>query len=254
MAKKKKLPDNLLEKLVPVLLVASIALAFAVGILWQKVSDMEGGKTRLSGSATSPTEQGQQPNQPSRGKLSEEQASKVPEVTDEDHVRGNRDAQVYLIEYSDYECPFCQRFHPTAKQIVDDYGGDVAWVYRHFPLEQLHPKARPAAMAAECVNEIGGNDAFWAFTDEVFANQQTALSDLEATAAKVGAGGSAFNACLESEKYAGHVDDNYEGGLSAGVTGTPGNIILNQNGEAWLIPGAVPLEQMKSTIDEALQG
>lgn len=88
-------------------------------------------------------------------------------VTDGDHVRGNKDAKVTLIEYSDYECPFCIRFHPTTLQLMEQYEGDLNWVYRHFPLEAIHPSARALAEASECVAQVAGNDAFWAFTDAV---------------------------------------------------------------------------------------
>lgn len=84
-----------------------------------------------------------------------------------DHIRGNKKAKVVVIEYSDFQCPFCQRVHPTYKKIVETYGDKVMWVYRHFPLN-FHPKALPAAIASECAYEQGGDDAFWKFTDELF--------------------------------------------------------------------------------------
>lgn len=86
-----------------------------------------------------------------------------------DHIRGNKKAKVVVIEYSDFQCPFCQRVHPTYKQILETYGDDVMWVYRHFPLS-FHPKAMPAALASECAYEQGGNDAFWKFADELFVS------------------------------------------------------------------------------------
>jgi protein-disulfide isomerase len=101
------------------------------------------------------------------GKLTAEQIARIPKVSAADHVRGSRSAQVFLIEYSDFQCSFCARFHPTAKQLVDEYQ-NVAWVYRHFPLDAIHPLARPTAEASECVAELGGNDAFWEFTDAIF--------------------------------------------------------------------------------------
>ena len=101
-------------------------------------------------------------------KLSSDMVAKLPVVSDQDHIRGNRGAKVTLIEYSDFECPFCARFHPTTLQILDEYGDDVALVYRHFPLDQIHPSARPAAIASECIAELGGEEAFWSFVDEVF--------------------------------------------------------------------------------------
>ena len=240
---------DLLEKLVPILLVASIGLAFVVGILWQKVSQLEGGGVKT----TTNTDTTAQPQQPTSGKLSEDQAGKIVAVSQDDHIRGSLDAKVYLIEYSDFECPFCSRFHPTAQLISDEYVGQVAWVYRHFPLDQLHPKARPAAEASECVAEIGGEDAFWAFADAAFADQ-TKLSDLASIAASAGVSGGSYTSCVSGKKYADKVEDQYQKGLSAGITGTPGNFIVNKNGDAWLIPGALPFEQFKPIIDEALGG
>jgi protein-disulfide isomerase len=101
-------------------------------------------------------------------KLSNDQAAKLPGLKDQDHVRGKKDAQVLLIEYSDFQCPYCQRFHSTTLQILKDYANEVGFVYRHFPLDQLHPYARPAAEASECIKEIGGEDAFWKFADMAF--------------------------------------------------------------------------------------
>lgn len=242
----KIIKGDILERLLPILLVTTVILAFVVGLLWQKVSSLEGGKItqKAQPSDVAPP--------PTNGKLSEDQVKKIPEVTAEDHIKGSLEAKVFLIEYSDLECPFCARFHPTAQQAVDEYGGQVAWVYRHFPLDTLHPKARPAAEASECVAELGGEDAFWVFTDAIFADQTTALSDLAGTASKAGAGGSGFQACFDGGKYKDHIEDDYQAGLVAGVTGTPGNFIVNDKGEAWIIPGAVPYDILKQAIDEAL--
>lgn len=243
--------SKLIERILPVLLVLSIVLAFVVGILWQKVANLEGGTTNLAGQAGNAA-----PVQPDvNGKLSEDQSGKVAAVSSDDRIRGSQDAKVFLVEYSDLECPFCQQFHSTAQQAVDEYGGDVAWVYRHFPLDTLHPRARPAANGAECVFNLGGQDAFWGFIDEIFNNQATALSDsgLKSIAGKVGINEGEFSSCFENEKYESTVEEHYQGGLTAGVTGTPGNFIMNDKGEVWVIPGAVPYETLKLTIDEALQ-
>ena len=250
---------GLLDKLVPILLLASIAMAFLVGILWQKVNFLEKGTSSGSGTAGEQAAGGDAGNPPpaadagpDQGKLSSDQASKLASVDSDDHIRGSSNAKVFLIEYSDYECPFCSRFHETAQQVLDEYGSDVAWVYRHFPLDQLHPKARPAAIASECVAETGGNDAFWNFTDAIFADQ-TSISDLEAVASKIGFGGSGFTACLESNKHEDVVNNDLSEGSTAGVRGTPGNFIVNQNGDTWFVPGAYPFDQIKPMIDEALQ-
>lgn len=95
----------------------------------------------------------------------------TPQATDvdpvdleSDHVRGSRNARLALIEYSDFQCPFCHRVHETYERIMSEYDGKVLWVYRHFPLG-FHPNAVPLATASECANELGGVDAFWEFTD-----------------------------------------------------------------------------------------
>jgi protein-disulfide isomerase len=93
----------------------------------------------------------------------------APIDASKDHIRGNENAQVAVIEYSDFQCPYCARVHPTIKQVLDTYGDKVMWVYRQFPLPAtLHPLARNAAEVSECVAELGGNDAFWQYADLVF--------------------------------------------------------------------------------------
>ncbi len=94
----------------------------------------------------------------------------LPTLAKEDHITGAKNPTVILFEYSDYECPFCRRFHPTSKQALDEFKNEFALVYRHFPLESIHPKARPAAEAAECVAKLGGDTAFWKFTNYIFEN------------------------------------------------------------------------------------
>lgn len=250
-----KAKSDTFEKLVPVLVFLSVLLAFAVGILWQKVSNLEGG-TVVKPTSQAPSGEGVNnqppPTKPTQGKLSKDQAKKVQKITKEDHVKGSRNAKVFLIEYSDFECLFCARFHSTAQQVLDEHGNDVAWVYRHFPLDQLHPNARPAAEASECVAEIGGEGAFWKFADALFKDQSK-VGDYVAVAESVGINKASLQSCIDSGKYKDRVEAVYQGGIGAGVTGTPGNIVINQKGEAWLIPGALPFEQIKTTIDEALQ-
>lgn len=97
-------------------------------------------------------------------------ASAVPTIDfQREHIRGNRNARIALIEYSDFQCPFCQRVHPTYEQVMKEYDTKIMWVYRHFPLE-FHPNAMPAAEASECVNALAGQDAFWKYSDSLFGN------------------------------------------------------------------------------------
>ena len=103
------------------------------------------------------------------GKVTTPYTGEVPPIDATDHVQGDpTKAQVTLIEYSDFECPFCARFHPTLKKIVSESNGNIAWVYRSFPLTQIHQYAMERAIASECVATIKGNDAFWQYADLLF--------------------------------------------------------------------------------------
>lgn len=148
-----------------------------------------------------------------------------------DHIRGNPDAKLLIIEYSDTECPFCKNFHATMQKVIDDYGkrGDVAWVYRHFPLVQLHPKAPKEAEALECAAEQGGSGTFWAYTDELFrvtsSNNGLDPAELPRIAERVGLDADAFNSCLASGRYAETVQKQYAEAVDAGGSGTPFSIL-----------------------------
>src|SRR3989338_278944 len=99
-------------------------------------------------------------------------AQEIRGVQDDDHIRGNPNAKIILVEYSDPECPYCKVFHETLKQIIGEYGADgkVAWVYRNFPIPSLHPKAPKESEALECATEQGGNEMFWKYADKVYMN------------------------------------------------------------------------------------
>lgn len=179
----------------------------------------------------------------------------VAEVSQKDHIKGNRDAKVKIIEYSDFECPFCKSFHPTMQQILKDYGDNVAWVLRHYPLS-FHANAQKEAEAAECVGELGGDENFWAFTDKIFERTTSngtgfALTKLGPLALEVGVDQVQFQQCLDSGKYAQFVKDSISEGQSAGVSGTPTSFVVF-DGTNKLIAGALPIEQVKQAIDAAL--
>ena len=179
-------------------------------------------------------------------------------LTTDDHINGEKDARILLFEYSDMECPYCKRFHPTAQKIVDSYIGDVAWVYRHLPLP-FHANAGKEAEASECANELGGNSAFWKFVNALFVKTNSggtgiALSDLPTLATEIGLNETKFTTCLDSGKYADRVKSDAETAASLGINGTPGNILLDtKTGKTKLMPGAYPYEDFKKAIDEMLQ-
>lgn len=184
----------------------------------------------------------------------------VAPITAQDHIKGDPNAPVKIVEYSDFECPFCKRFHVTMNQIMDEYGvdGKVAWVYRQFPLEQLHPvKAMQEAMTSECVAELGGNDAFWKFTDRFFeltpSNNQTDLTTvIPQIISEIGLSQTAVDTCVASDTYRSHIQDDIRNAIDTGGTGTPWSIVIGPNGETFPLSGAQPYAAVKQLIDLAL--
>ncbi len=189
----------------------------------------------------------------------------IAPVTSSDHILGNPNAEIMVVEYSDTECPFCKEFQNTMNSIMDKYGkdGKVAWVYRHFPLsyasgqgQALHPRAAKEAEATECVAEIGGNDKFWAFLDEIYkvtpSNNGLDPAQLPVIAAQVGVDRNKFETCLASNKYSQKVQDSYEAALKAGASGTPYSVIVTKSGSKIPITGAQPLRAVDSVIQTLL--
>lgn len=184
---------------------------------------------------------------------------KMRAISKDDHIRGNPDAPVKIVEYSDPECPFCKRFHQTMQQTMDEYGksGKVAWVYRNFPLDQLHPKARKEAEATECANELGDNDKFWSYLDRLFevtpSNNNLDPVELPKIAIYVGLDIQKFNTCLSSGKYAKHIEDDVQNAQATGGNGTPWSIVVAKNGKKYPLSGAQPYSSVKQLIELALQ-
>lgn len=241
----------------PILVILLVVSSFLIGMLWTKVEMLEKGEVSLFGGAgtSGAAKSGTTTGLGTAGNVGS--AISVDKLKESDHVRGDRSARILLIEYSDLECPFCKRFHPTAQQVVDEYKGKVAWVYRHFPLDQIHAKADKEAEAVECANDLAGNDGFWKLVDKIYevtpSNNGLDLDDLPKLAGEVGLDQNKFKSCLDSGKYAAHVEEDYQGGIKAGITGTPGNILLDtKTGNTKLIPGAQPFDQIKQAIDTML--
>lgn len=178
------------------------------------------------------------------------------DVANDEHIRGDKNAPVTLVEYSDTECPFCKRFHPTMQQVVENYKGKVRWVYRHFPLTSLHPKASKEAEATECAAELGGNDKFWAYLDRIYeitpSNNGLEESQLPKIAEDVGLNRQKFEDCLSSGKYAKKVQSDAQDAQNAGGAGTPYSVVIGLDGTKTPISGAQPYEAVKAAIDAAL--
>ena len=184
-------------------------------------------------------------------------ADKVKEVTAADHLRGDLKAPVKMITFEDTECPFCKRFHPTLQQIMKEYNGKVAWVYRHFPLDQIHSKARKEAEATECAAELGGNEKFWAYLDRIFevtpSNDGLDLAELPKIAKYIGLDQAQFEKCLASGKYAKKVADDLADAMASGGNGTPHTVIIGRDGKKYGVSGALPYEQFKLAVEQALR-
>ncbi len=186
-------------------------------------------------------------------------AANVPPPAEDEFYYGSPDARITLIEYSDFECPFCKRFHQTAKALVDGSDGKVNWVYRHFPLDSHNPGAQRQAEAAECAGELGGGEAFWAYTDAVYERTSSggrgfAESALAPLAVELGLRESDFIECLNSRRHADKVRAQMAAGMRAGVTGTPGNILYDkQTGNVLAVHGAQPLERLRQAAAELVE-
>lgn len=160
-------------------------------------------------------------------------------------AKGPSNAPIELIEFSDFQCPFCLRAHPIVSQVLSTYGNKIRFVYRNYPLPN-HPNARPAAEAAQCAHEQG---QFWPYYDRLFANPtKLADGDLKQAAAELGLDANRFNSCFDSHKFKGVVDTDVKEGSAAGVNGTPAFFI---NGR--LINGAQPFDAFKRVIDDELE-
>jgi protein-disulfide isomerase len=160
-------------------------------------------------------------------------------------VKGPATAPVTVVEYSEFQCPFCGRVSPTVRQVMETYGDKVRLVFRDFPLP-FHDKAEPASEAAQCAHSQG---KFWEYHDKLFANQQALDADnLKKYAAEVGLDTAAFNQCFDEGKFKAVVEANHAGGEALGVQGTPAFFI---NGR--FLSGAVPFEAFQEIIDAELQ-
>ncbi len=182
----------------------------------------------------------------------------ISPITKNDYLRGDKNAKLTLVSFTDLECPFCKQFHPTISKLLTDYKGQVNVVFRFYPLS-FHANAPKEAEAALCVGKFGGQDTFWSFVDKIFERTTSngtgfALTALGPLAKEVGVDQTKFQTCLDSGEMAARVAAETADGNKGGVTGTPSTLIVNPKTGKTLggIPGAYPLDQAKTFIDKAL--
>ena len=172
-------------------------------------------------------------------------AIRVEVSTEGAPIRGAADASVTVVEFSDFECPFCKQTHPTLKQLLELYPGRVRLAYRDFPLDSIHPQARRAAEAARCAQDQG---KFWEYHDVLFTQSpQLALEDLRRYAGQVGLDVTKFDGCLAAGVHKAAVQRDLDEGNRLGITGTPAFFI---NGRT--LTGAQPLEAFTRLIEQEL--
>lgn len=224
-----------------------ISILFS-GYMFTKVQSLE---KKIGSGDSAPAVKGEQARQEPKQDL-----NAIPKVTEKDHILGNKNAKTILVEYSDFECPFCKRFHATMQEVMKEYGDKVAWVYRQYPLG-FHANAQKESEASECAADQGGNNAFWKYTNAIYDRTTSngtgfTLDALVPLASELGLNGDTFKQCLDSGKFAQKVKDDMAGGAKAGIQGTPGTIIIGANGKREFIGGALPIDQVKPLIDSVL--
>ena len=156
-------------------------------------------------------------------------------IDEKDYIKGNPNAPIMLIEYSDYECPTCNEFYPTLKKVLNEFGatGKVAWIYRQYPIVNLYPNSAKLSETALCVGEVGGNTAFWKFTDSIFQERQpdslTDMSKLESLVTNSGVDKDYFESCIRNGRHKKPLEKNITVATEAGVIGLPHTFVVVGN-------------------------
>lgn len=164
------------------------------------------------------------------------------------YVLGKSDAPIRIVEFSDFECPFCARLHPTLAKILEDFPEQVSWEYRHLPLPN-HRNAEQAAIAGECIGRLKGNDAFWDYAQAAFDNQRNLGTPFyEQEAERLGIDLGSFRTCVADPTVSEVVRIDYQDGIKNGGNGTPFVVIMYADGSTKTFAGALPYAQIKSLI------
>lgn len=175
----------------------------------------------------------------------------------DDHVLGSPRSGVALITYGDTECPFTKEFFGVMQKIMSEYGdGRVSWIFRHFPNDELHPRAREEAEAAECAGQVGGKMKFWDYLKMVFEQTKShntlAPDNLTMFARDLGIPEKEFEACMQARTFARRVIDDAENARAIGAQGTPTTVVMSAQGKPLRIDGFASYEEMKDMIDKML--
>jgi protein-disulfide isomerase len=261
------------NKLIIPLSIVLAAIIIAGAIIF--ATNQGGGNTAQSGSGVTAKDLSYQPDQ---FKTLMENAGV------NNRTLGSSDAPITIVEYSDTECPFCNRFHDTMKKVMQEYGtdGTVAWNYKHFPIAQLHSKAPKEARALECIRSEGGAESFWTGVDALYTitpgDNKLSHDKLPAIAEVAGVNRSEFSKCLSSDKHSDIVQNHIEEARARGGSGTPFSVIelsdslfeskrtqikdldkqlsqerelsqISQDGTEIKMSGAIPFRVMKQLID-----
>lgn len=183
-------------------------------------------------------------------------------VDSADFVEGSKDEDVYVVEYSDPECPFCVTYYPTLKKIREEYKNSAAFVYRHFPLTDIHPHAFDESKAIACAGTLGGAAKFYEYMDRLYAYKsekgQTTLpsNGIEEIAKGVGLDTASFASCMKNEAASDTVNASMSDGVQAGVEGTPTTFVLKKTRKGFevvtAIVGARDYAYTKAAIEQAL--
>lgn len=179
---------------------------------------------------------------------------------DDDPMKGDPNAPITIIEFSDFECPFCGRFYANTLPLIEEKyinTGKVNFVYRDFPIQSIHPNAAPAAMAAECADD---QNSFWPYHDMIFENKNTweklggeeLFNEFEQYTVVLGLSMEEFSSCLESNKHLDEVRNDLQDGQNYGVSGTPGFFIGNDENGYIKVSGAKPYPIFEEILDGML--
>ncbi|MEX0934003.1 MAG: thioredoxin domain-containing protein [Candidatus Paceibacterota bacterium] len=186
---------------------------------------------------------------PPHGALTQQGDFRMP--SEADHIRGNPEAPLSIVEFSDLECPFCARLHPTLTRIVEE-NEDVKWIYRHFPLTTIHSRALSGAVASECIARLAGNDSFWTFVDRTFQSQQQ-LGDAWQIemASSFGINREAFEDCTSERSIVSLIQEDLNEATRFGGRGTPYVVVVAQSGQLIPFSGALTYEQISGILEQA---